>query len=171
MKQCNEPNCSNPPFNEFCRYHQFRLYMQGGRLHKPKGRTKSKIPRESAKRKEDKKYYTQNCKELTQELKDANNGRLFCFFSGREITGTPIYHHLRGRSGDFYTDKKYLVPCINKYHLMYHFTPIQELIKETWFPEFLIKLREKSEDLYNKEMRKQDKSINYIEKDSEEDLF
>jgi len=31
-------------------------------------------------------------------------------------------------------------------------------MQESWYPEFLIKLREKAEDLYNKEIKKQDKS-------------
>ena len=160
MKICSELNCNSPVFsNSYCKYHQYKRKMRGGDLYERKPRQKRKpIPKESKKRKEEHKYYAQHCKELTQELKDANNGRIFCFFSGREITGKPVYHHLRGRSGDFYTDKRWLVPCLNKYHNMYHFTPIEKLIQESWYPEFLIKLREKAEDLYNKEIKKREKS-------------
>ena len=160
MKLCIVNDCSRPQFGGgYCAYHQYIRRKHGGDLYKPKPRQKRKpIPKESKKRKEEHKYYTQHCKELTQELKDANNGRIFCFFSGREITGKPVYHHLRGRSGDFYLDKKWLVPCLNKYHNMYHFTPIEKIMQESWYPEFLIKLREKAEDLYKKEIKKQDKS-------------
>jgi len=158
MKLCKE--CNNAVFGGgYCKYHQYKRKMLGGDLYERKPPKKRKaIPKESKKRKVEHKYYTQHCKELTKELKDANNGRIFCFFSGREIKGTPVYHHLRGRSGDFYTDKKWLVPCLNKYHNMYHFTPIEKLMQESWYPEFLIKLREKAEDLYQKEIKKQEKS-------------
>jgi len=157
MKLCKE--CNNNVFGGgYCKYHQYRRKMAGGDQYERKPPKKRKpIPKESKKRKEEHKYYTQHCKELTKELKDANNGRIFCFFSGREITGTPVYHHLRGRSGDFYTDKRWLVPCLNKYHNEYHFTPIEKLMQESWYPEFLIKLREKAEDLYRAEIKKQDK--------------
>ena len=159
MSLCKE--CNNNVFGGgYCKYHQYRRGMQGGDKYtrKPKIKKRKPIPKESKKRKEEHKYYSQHCRELTQELKDANDGRIFCFFSGREITGRPVYHHLRGRSGDFYTDKRWLVPCLNKYHNMYHFTPTGKLREESWYPEFLIKLREKADDLYEKEIKKQSKS-------------
>lgn len=141
----------------YCAYHQYIRHKQGGDLFKRKSPKAKPIPKESKTRKKERIYYTQHCKELTEEIKNENNGKIFCFFSGLEITGTPTYHHLKGRTGEFYTDKEWLVPAINKYHLSYHFTPVEELMKEPWYAEFLIRLKNKSTDAYNKEIRRHEK--------------
>lgn len=158
MGKCKEPNCPNPPFNEYCRYHQFRLYMKGGRLYKPKPRPKSSIPKESKTRKKERLRYTEVCRLLTEEIKAENNGKIYCFFSGLEITGKPTFHHLKGRTGDYYTDKEWLVPAINEYHLAYHFTPIEKLMEESWYLNFLARLKSKDTQLYYKELKKQEKA-------------
>lgn len=158
MGKCKEPNCPNPPFNEYCRYHQFRLYMKGGRLYKSKPRLKSSMPKESSKRKEERVYYKDACKQLTEEIKAQNNGKIYCFFSGLEITGFPTYHHLRGRTGDYYIDKEWLVPAINQYHLDYHFMPMEKLMQQFWYKDFLTRLKKKNTQLYYKELKRQEKA-------------
>jgi hypothetical protein len=163
MKTCSADGCSNPVFsNLYCKYHQYLRRRRGGDQYISKPRTS--IPKESAKRKEEKKYYTQHCAEMTQEIKDTNGGIIRCFFSGKEIQGKPVYHHLKGRSGKFYIDKEFLVPALNGYHLNYHFKPVAWLMQQDWYVNmFLPNLRAKSEELYDKELKKQDKGILFEE--------
>jgi len=157
MKTCEHKGCTNFQFGGgFCKYHQYERRKQGGDKFK---RKPNKTPKESPKRKEEHKRYIQNCAELTQEIKDANNNKIYCFFSGLEITGTPIYHHLQGRTGKFYLDKDNLVPCLNEYHNQFHFTSVDSLKQDWWYADFLVRLKAKSTELYNKEMRKQEKTL------------
>jgi hypothetical protein len=136
--------------------------MKGGDLYerKPKEKKQKAIPKESPKRKVEKKRYAENCAELTEELRQQNGGKIYCFFSGEEIFAKkPPYHHLRKRTGKFYTDKEWLVPNINEYHLDYHFKPIEWLLQQKWYTQvFLPNLRAKSEELYRKELKRQDKA-------------
>lgn len=172
---CDELNCN---YNVFgggkCKYHQFKRRMQYGDLYKKKAaearspKSGTRIPKESKTRKKDHIHYAQHCKELTQEIRNENNGKIFCFFSGLEIQGTVSYHHLKGRTGVFYTDKEWLVPVDNKYHLMFHFTTVEELMKEPWYEGFLKRLRFKSEELYQKELKKIDKSGILFQDEDEE---
>ena len=156
MKQCTEPGCYNNQFGGgYCKYHQFRRKMRGGDTHK----RRTPIKKRSEKRVKDEKHYKDHCKELTEEIKKQNGGKIYCFFSGLEITGKPVYHHLRGRTGNFYTDKEWLVPCINEYHLAYHNQPVDKLLEHDWYDNvFLPNLKAKSEELYNKQTGKKEKS-------------
>ena len=131
----------------------------------PKRRTF--ISPESKTRQKEHKRYSEECKELEQELRALNGGKIYCFFSGEEITGIVTFHHTNKRTGKFYLDKRWLVPCINEYHLAYHFTPVEKLIKEPWYNGFLQRLRKLSEDLYQKEMKKFEKAEIVFQ----EDLF
>jgi hypothetical protein len=161
MKTCTAEGCKNPVFsNLYCKYHQYIRKKQGGDLFKRKPRQKSTIPKESKKRKEEHKYYAEHCKDLTAEIKSQNDGKIFCFFSGIEITGRVTYHHLRGRTGKYYTDKEWLVPCINDYHIDYHFKDYGWLNEQDWYVKtFLPNLNAKSEELYRKELRKGEKTV------------
>ena len=158
MKLCKENGCKNNIFGGgFCKYHNYRRYMRGGDLFKPKTRKSTTIPKESKKRKEEKKYYTENCKDLEKEIREQNNGKIYCFFSGLEINERVTWHHLKKRTGKFYTDKEWLVPAINKYHLMYHFSEIEDLIAEYWYSDFMNRLKTKDTHLYYKELKRQEK--------------
>lgn len=165
MKTCLEPGCKNAPFNEYCKYHQYRLYMKGGRLHKRKAPAKSK------KRAEDEKRYTEICKELEVELRAQDpKGRIFDFFSGLEIIGAISWHHLRGR-GRYLKDKRYLVPSINENHLDYHFLPYDIWSKRPFFEAFMTRLKAKDIETYNKELKRGEKSLPLLNpKLFEEDL-
>ena len=161
MKSCSEPGCTNPPFNEYCLYHQYKLRMKGGRLYKQKRKSKAPIPKESKKRKVERKRYTEVCDLLTEEIRANNDGKVYCFFSGLEITAKrPHYHHLKSRTGDYYTDKEWLVPALDEYHVEgYHSKSVEWLMQQKWYAElFLVNLRKKSEELYLKELRKREKS-------------
>ena len=160
MSRCQMEGCSNPPFNEFCKYHQFMLYKRGGRLYKPK-KKQNKPPKESPKRKIEKIYYTQGCKQLEAELREANNGKVIDFFTNKEIKGFVTFHHILGRSGNYYLDKDFLVPAENNEndgHLFWHHATIEQLKEKEWYSGFLTRLKNRSTEAYNKELRRHDKA-------------
>jgi hypothetical protein len=158
---CSEPGCTSPIFGGgYCKYHGYRRRMEGGDQFKRKPPKKTAIPKESQTRKEEKKYYSLHCKELEAELRSQDpQGRIFCFFTGLEIKERVTFHHLKGRTGKFYTDKAWLVACINKYHLQYHFTSVESLEKDWWYADFLARLKAKDHVCWLKEIRKREKSI------------
>ncbi|HUV85053.1 MAG TPA: hypothetical protein VMV86_05040 [Methanosarcinales archaeon] len=133
--------------------------MRGGDKYQSKPRQRKAIPKESKKRKREHIYYSKGCKELEAETRELNNGKIYCFFSGDEIKGFVVWHHLLGRTGDYYTDKGLLVPCDNDTHLRYHRSTYDQLIKETWYKTFLSRLIAKSSKAYQKELNKQQKSL------------
>jgi hypothetical protein len=132
--------------------------MRGGDLFKSKRAIKKRIPTESKKRKEEKKYYAQSCKELTAEIRAQNEGHIYCFFTNKELFDPISYHHLKKRTGKFYTDKEWLVPA-GAEHLDYHFKSVEWLLDQWWYEKvFLVNLRLKSEMLYQQELNRQEKS-------------
>jgi len=162
MHTCKE--CNNSVFGGgYCKYHQYKRKMRGGNLYESKPRPKPSIPKESKTRKKERLRYTEVCQKLTEEIKAENGGKIYCYFSGIEITGKPTFHHLKGRTGDYYTDKEWLVPALNDYHLAYHFTPIEDLMKEDWYAGFLSRLKTKDYSLYCKEQKKIEKAQNYLD--------
>jgi len=177
-RTCSADSCKNNVFSHgFCQYHGYMRRMKGGDLYQkrtdklpmklPKKQTR--IPRESKKRREEHIHYSEGCKLLEQELRDANGGRICDFFTGREIKGFVTWHHLLGRSGDYYLDKDLLVPAENDEndgHLFYHRATLEQLMAKEWYQGFLIRLKSKSIEAYNKEMRRGEKTILF--KDEEE---
>lgn len=121
---------------------------------------KTKPPAESKKRKIERKRYTEVCDLLTEEIKKQNDGHVYCFFSGLEIFDKrPHYHHLKSRTGDYYTDREWLVPSIDEYHLAWHDMSMEYLLKQKWYTDvFLLNLKKKSEQLYNKEIDRRKKA-------------
>lgn len=161
MGTCKISGCDNPIWGGgVCKYHNYTRYMQGGDLHKRKSKAKDPIPRESKKRKIERKRYTEVCDLLTEEIRLANDGRVYCFFSGLEIIAKrPHYHHLQKRTGDYYTDKEWLVPALDEYHVeQYHQSTYEQRSKQPWWNGFLTRLKAKSEELYQKELRKKEKA-------------
>jgi hypothetical protein len=134
--------------------------MRGGDLYKPKKR-QDKPPKESVKRKKEHIYYTQGCKQLEAELREQNNGKIYDFFTGLEIKGQVTWHHILGRTGDYYLDKALLVPAENDEndgHLFWHHATIEQLKEKEWYAGFLTRLKNKSTEAYNKELRRHDKA-------------
>ncbi len=156
---CSAEGCNNPVFsNSFCKYHQFMRKRQGGDLFK---RKKSTIPKESKKRKKEHIHYSAGCKLLEAEMRAENNGKIYDFFTGREIKGKVTWHHLLGRTGKYYTDKDLLVPAENDEndgHLFWHGAKLEQLQAKEWYNDFLKRLKVKSLEAYNKEIRKAEKS-------------
>jgi hypothetical protein len=135
--------------------------MRGGDLYKPKKAKQNKLPIESQKRKKEHIYYSKGCKELEKEMREANNGKIFDFFTGLEIKGQCTWHHLLGRTGNFYLDKDLLVPAENNEddgHLFWHRATIKQLKEKGWYQGFLARLKAKSTEAYDKELRRQDKA-------------
>jgi hypothetical protein len=171
---CSKIGCSNLQFGGgFCKYHQFERRRQGGDLYAPKRKKKAveqrslfkgtDIPKESKTRKKAKIYYSKGCKELEAEIRAENNNKIYDFFTGLEIKGFVSWHHLLGRTGDYYTDKEYLVPAENDEndgHMFWHRATIEQLMEKPWYGEFILRLKSKCPQAYKKELRKQDKIAN-----------
>ena len=157
MKICTEAGCKNPQFGGFkCRYHQYIRHMRGGDLYKPKKKQKA-IPKESKKRKEEKKTYKQVKDELREELKAKNEW--VCFFCTKDMKDEKEFHHLKGRDGQNFIDKKWLVPAHGKCHVLdYHMAKVKDLMEQKWYPGFLERLRKIDTQLYYKEIVKQEKA-------------
>lgn len=170
---CKTFGCKNNCWGGgFCKYHQYERRRLGGDLYVSKPRSPksgTKIPKESKTRKKDHIHYAQHCKELEKETRAENNGKIYCFFTGGEITERISWHHTNKRTGEFYLDKRWLVPSFNKYHIMYHQTPVEILSKETWYyTVFLKNLGELSNELLLKEKKKFDKSGVLFQDEDEE---
>lgn len=134
--------------------------MRGGDLYKPKPR-KAKIKPESDKRKKEHKRYLQLLREFREECK--KNGTYICFFCFIDDGDILVNHHLRKRTGDYYLDKKYFVWVHNDCHIKYHFLPLEKLMKEPWYDEFMERLKEKDDLTYKKELKKQNKIEEYFD--------
>ena len=159
MKTCAKAGCNNPVYSHlFCRVHQWCRTDDKYKAYKERKR-QGRIPAKSKKRVKDEKRYRDVCKEKEAEMRALDKeGRIFCFFSGKEIPDWISWHHTRKRDGAYYLDKKWLVPSINEYHLDYHFKSLDWLLDQKWYKGvFLPNLRELSEELYQKELNKQEK--------------
>jgi hypothetical protein len=176
---CKDENCTNPNIfgGGYCKYHQFRRSMRGGDKYqaKPKQNTALEarsprkaynIPKESKTRKEQGKTYKQVKDELRAELR--SEGKYNCFFCTKPMGFELGFHHLKGRAGQNFIDKKYLVPGHNQCHVEdYHRSDVGKLLKFPWYQGFLARLKEIDESLYRTELKKQDKAFNFVEEDEE----
>lgn len=117
----------------------------------------SKAPRrpiryKSEKRKEEEKEYKRICKEM-----DTVKPHM-CFFCGWEIKGRVDHHHLKGKVGGDYLDKRYIVKAHRKCHSEFHSLPVDKM---WWFDAFLFRLKQVDFDLFQKELRKRDNKFGY----------
>ncbi len=157
MKGCNIEGCLNPQFGGgYCRYHQFKRKMKGGDLYKPKPRQKSPLPKESKKREKERIYYLDQVKMFWKEC--VENGNDFCFFCGQKMTKREDTHHLKGRIGDYYLDKKWWIQCHRECHGAVHDWSVEKLMSMPWYQDYLARLKAKDESLYWKALKKEDKS-------------
>ena len=171
MKTCIAKNCENDVFSHsYCRLHQWMRTDDKYKKYK-ENKKRGKIPKKSKKREADEIHYKDHCKELEQEYRLKNDGKIYCFFSGKEIKGRVTWHHWYGRSGHWYTDKNGLVPCINEYHLMYHHLSTDKFEEQVDYGAFLERLKIFDEHLYNKQIGKKEKvhKLNPTLFDDEED--
>ena len=158
-KICKYEGCNNSRWGGgYCKYHQYIRFKDENRAVQPLSPIKRyNIPKVSDKRLEQAKIYKQICIEVDLEAKKSNNWK--CFFCGEEFEKgvRPDRHHLAGRDGSLYTDKRYLVLAHRICHTKYHSHTIHLLKKEAWFNSWLERLRVISEELYNKEINKLNK--------------
>jgi len=90
---------------------------------------------------------------------DRDKGYLDCFFCNGKIESYYDRHHLKGRKGNLFTDKEWIVPAHNDCHVFkYHALDIARLMELKWYKSFLLRLRLKSEKLWCKELFKQVKA-------------
>lgn len=122
-----------------------------------KGNTKIK-PR-SEKRMLQEKEYREVKKERELELKAKGEWRcIFCNIGFMDIE-IPDWHHLGGRIEDKLTDGKYLYPAHTICHITnYHQATVEHMKSMFWYEGFLKRIKNIGINLYNKEMRKEDKS-------------
>ena len=160
MKICQHTNCTNPVYSHgFCRVHQWRRTDDKYLAYKDRKKQGKIPPKESPKRKKEHIYYTQICKEKEVELRALDpQGRIFDFFSGDEIREKVTWHHPYGRTGDNYTDKESMQPVINKNHLMFHHLSIDKLEQQSWYEDFLVRLKAFDVALWEKQTGKREKS-------------
>jgi len=111
----------------------------------------------NSKRVKQEKEYRKACDEIDKELREA--GKFRCYFTDQQLSmnSRPSHHHVKGRIGDLLTDKRFIVPCHDLPHLLYHDLSVEKLEKLSWYPGFLKRLKSLSLELYQKEIDKQDK--------------
>jgi hypothetical protein len=162
MKTCAKNGCNNPVFsNSFCRIHQWmrkdEKYLNSKRFKTRSPVKRDKIPPKSKKRKEEHIRYLDQIKMFWFECveKKAN----YCFFCGESSDKMLTIHHLKGRTGHYYLDKEWWVWGHNECHVdKYTMMPYDQLKEEWWYNAFLTRLAEKSMELFNKELKRADKS-------------
>ena len=155
MKVCLVESCSFPQFGGgYCKRHQYLRPRDPKQPSKPRYSLRRTKPSPiSSKRVIDNKSYREVCKEIDREA--IANKEYCCFFCGGEIQGKCDHHHLRGRSGKNMTDKRYIVLGHNECHTeQYHRYTIAQLLETGWYGSFLVRLRNKDKESYDKEMRK-----------------
>lgn len=82
------------------------------------------------------------------------DGRLYCFFCGREVK-EPDIHHLDGRDGDKLLDKSKWVIAHNKCHVHEYHSLSWEKIE--WWCDYLKRLKKKNKYLFEKELLRMSK--------------
>jgi hypothetical protein len=144
--------------------------MYGGDLYKanPKqtkakearlGKSGTTIPKQGKKRKEQTKTYTQVKSELREGL--IAQGKYNCFFCTKPMGDEKGFHHLKGRDGNNFIDKRYLVPGHNQCHVFdYHSSSVKQLRRFEWYEGFLNRLKLIDESLYQEEFKKAEKTMN-----------
>jgi len=154
MKQCVEPGCTNNQFGGgFCKYHQFRRRMQDGDSHTRKAPIKKRTP----KRAKDERYYAEQARGFFEDA--VNSGANLCFFCGERVNRFQGLHHLKGRTNDYLIDKEWWTVVHNDCHVnKYHMTSYEQRIEQPWWDSFLLRLKSVSEELWRKEIKKEEKS-------------
>ena len=181
MKVCKHTGCPSPIFsNGFCQRHQNdrtddkwlrtlakrkekrqQSVSKFNAIPSPKAlspQNRHKVPPVSKTRLNQAILYKQICDELDREA--VNNGTNYCFFCGERIYGDCEHHHLAGRSGSLFTDKRYIVRAHSECHTeIYHRSTMGGLLMQPWFVAWMERLREKDRTSHGKEIRKLKKHL------------
>lgn len=161
-KKCQAEGCSQAVFsNNYCRMHQYlrkdKKWLKTLLKQHKKGNTKIKHVSDKQSKKLQK--YEQGKREKEKQLKQDNQWR--CIFCGEPFDDStnPDWHHLMGRDGDLVFDMRYIFPAHTHCHIViYHWGSYELLSSQRWYDGFLDRLKVIDEKLYNKEIRKRDKS-------------
>lgn len=174
---CKVEKCSNPVFGKgYCKFHQYKRkdspiskiidihnhqYLEdefkeelGQRSPKPKKQSKS-IKQVSVKRASQLSVYHDIKAEMIRDAKLSSNYRCFCC---KDSLVNPDIHHLNGREESKLTDKFYLILVCRNCHRALHDCTIEQLHKLVWYKWYLISLSMAYPDIYQKELRRIDKS-------------
>ena len=131
LKKCSVKNCNFNVFGKgFCKNHQ---YFRNDIV--------KSIPKKSKKR----------AKQETKYSKDLKKERdLYCIFCGRLNNETIERHHLTGREDNLLNNPKYYKDIHHKCHDEYHTLPYSKFMTLWYYPQFMRRLREIDEYIYNK---------------------
>jgi hypothetical protein len=153
VKKCIVENCKNDSKTHgYCWFHKYIYYNKKNGMHQGV-KNNALNPRTVQRIEIDRLYFA-----LVEQLrKDAiKNNKFNCIFCGKKLTledNDP--HHTNGRDGEMLLAKKYLTYSHRFCHTKYHYGTFDQLSKESWFNDFLMRLKEIDEDLYDKEINKQ----------------
>lgn len=96
---------------------------------------------------------------MEDNRKSDSEGIKMCFFCGKPIIGMISHHHILGRIESKLTDREFIVDSHTECHVhIWHMQTIDVLMKYDWYEDCLIRLREKSEKAWRKEMYKRVKA-------------
>lgn len=153
MKKCIEPGCDNFQFGGgYCQYHSYRRRMQGGDQFKKK----KPIKKRTLKREKDERHYSVLAKEFFENA--VNNKTNHCFICGELVINYEGTHHVYGRREGALLDFDKIVLVHNECHLMVHNCSVDILEKQTWYNDFLKRLKDRFPEAHNKQMDKKFKA-------------
>jgi hypothetical protein len=117
---------------------------------------KTPIKKRSKKRAKDERQYKDQAREFFDEA--VKKGTNICVFCGDKVTRFEGLHHLKGRTNDYLKDKEWWRTVHNQCHVWdYHQANYEQIIKQIWWNDFLGRLKNISEELWRKEIRKSEK--------------
>lgn len=160
-KKCQYEGCDRDVFSHnFCQWHQSaRTDKKWLKSLLKQRKTTNKIKPVSSKQRSKLIKYDKAKKEKEIRLKE--NNQWFCIFCGEYFNGDdkPDWHHTAGRDGDLVFDDKYIFPAHTYCHIIiYHWGSYDLLSSQKWYNDFLQRLKEIDIKLYNKELKKKDKT-------------
>lgn len=107
----------------------------------------------SKKRASETPEYKRVCKEIR-----ADPALRFCIFCLLPTNLPGEIHHLEGRDGDLYAEKKNLFLSHHDCHFHYHHSTVEMLLKLTWYMPFVRRLETINFRVHMKEINRLDKS-------------
>jgi hypothetical protein len=123
------------------------------------------MPKQSKKRKTQAKTYAEQIRLFWDESIASKTD--FCFFCGKHMEKRDNIHHLKGSTNDYLLDKIWWVNAHNDCHLFYHRATVEQMQKESWYNDFLERLKLKDIVSYNKQIGKSSKNILFKDEDFE----